>query len=118
MFGMQMNFPVFLNKWIIGFKPIKYTPFWWWYRLMCHEGFRLDDYGIWGEFWHSLNHGWQHMEYVHNFEEFWGEGSYPPERITVSEEDYDHLIERIIAPPDPEVMEKIRRVLEKKAPWE
>jgi len=57
-----MDFPVFLNKWIIGFKPIKYTPFWWWYRLMCHKGFRFDDYGIWGEFWHILNHGWQHME--------------------------------------------------------
>ena len=63
-----MDLPVFLNKWIIGFKPIKYTPFWWWYRLMCHEGFRFDDYGIWGEFWHTLNHGWQHMEYVHNIE--------------------------------------------------
>jgi len=65
-----MDLPVFLNKWIIGFKPIKYTPFWWWYRLMCHEGFRFDDYGIWGEFWHTLNHGWQHMEYVHNTEKF------------------------------------------------
>ena len=72
-----MNLPVFLNKWIIGFSPIKYTPFWWWYRLMSHEGFRFDDYHVWGEFWHSLNHGWEHMEYVYKFEEFWGKGSYP-----------------------------------------
>jgi hypothetical protein len=113
-----MNFPTFLNKWVIGFKPIKYTPLWWWYRLMCHEGFRFDDYGIWKEFWHSLNHGWQHMEYVYNFEKFWGEGSYPPERIIVSEEAYDNLMERIIAPPDPEVQESIRKLLNRKAPWD
>jgi hypothetical protein len=113
-----MNFPTFLNKWVIGFKPIKYRPFWWWYRLMCHEGFRFDDYGIWKEFWHSLNHGWQHMEYVYHFEEYWGEGSYPPERIVVSEEAYDDLMERIIAPPDPEVQESIRKILNRKAPWD
>ena len=107
-----------LNKWIIGFKPIKYTPFWWWYRLISHEGFRFDDYGIWREFWHSLNHGWQHMEYVYNFEKFWGEGSYPPERIIVSEEAYDDLMERIIAPPNPEVQESIRKLLNRKAPWD
>jgi len=113
-----MNFPTFLNKWIIGFKPIKYRPFWWWYRLMCHEGFRFDDYGIWKEFWHSLNHGWQYMEYVYHFEEYWGEGSYPPERIVVSEEAYDDLMERIIAPPNPEVQESIRKLLNRKAPWD
>ncbi len=53
---------MFLNKWIIGFKPIKYTPFWWWYRLISHEGFRLDDYYVWKEFWFSLNHSWDNIE--------------------------------------------------------
>jgi hypothetical protein len=55
---------------------------------------------------------------VYNFEKFWGEGSYPPERIIVSEEAYDNLMERIIAPPDPEVQESIRKLLNRKAPWD
>lgn len=33
----------FLNKWIIGFKPIMYTPIWNWYRLINHRDYRLDD---------------------------------------------------------------------------
>ena len=113
-----MDFPVFLNKWIIGFKPIKYTQFWWWYRLICHEGFRFDDYGIWSEFWHSLNSGWQQMEYVYNFEKFWGEGSYPPERIVVSKEAYDALVERLNQPSDPKVVERLKEIMAKPAPWE
>ena len=32
---------------------------------MSHQGFRFDDYHIWGEFWHSLNSEWEHMEYVY-----------------------------------------------------
>jgi hypothetical protein len=58
------------------------------------------------------------MNYVHKFEEYWGKGSYPPERIIVSEETYDALIERINAPPDPKVQERFREILNKKAPWD
>jgi hypothetical protein len=113
-----MNFPVFLNKWIIGFKPIKYTPFWWWYRLMSHEGFRFDDYGIWGSFWTSLNGGWLDMEYKYKFEEYWGKGSYPPETIVLPAKDFDTLQKRLAEPPDPEVQKRFREILEKKAPWD
>ena len=83
---------------------------------MSHQGFRFDDYHVWGEFWHSLNHGWEHMEYVYKFEEFWGKGSYPPERIVLSQRDYDTLVERLNEPP--QYNEKIARVLQRKAPWE
>ena len=83
---------------------------------MSHEGFRFDDYHVWGEFWHSLNHGWEHMEYVYKFEEFWGKGSYPPERVVVSKETYDYLIEELNKPPQYD--EKIARVLQRKAPWD
>ena len=62
---------------------------------MSHSGFRFDDYHVWGEFWHSLNHGWEHMDYVYKFEEFWGKGSYPPEQILLSPEDYDALVEKL-----------------------
>ena len=41
-----------------------------------------------------------------------------PQKIYVSKKAYDSLVEAINAPPDPENMEKIRRVLERKAPWD
>jgi hypothetical protein len=113
-----MNFPTFLNKWIIGFKPIKYTIFWYWYRLINHDDWRMDDHQRYAEFWLNLNHGWDHMNYVHKFEEFWGKGSYPPERIVVSEEAYDELVRRINEPPDPKVIERFKEILNRKAPWD
>lgn len=94
------------------------TPFWWWYRLMCHEGFRFDDYYMWKSFWYSLNGGWEDMNYRWAFEEFWGEGSYPPERIVLPQRDYDALVERLNEPPDPEAVESIRKLLNRKAPWD
>jgi len=111
-----LDLPIWMNKLIIGFSQIKYTPFWWWYRLMSHEGFRFDDYHMWGSFWNSLNHGWHHMEYVNEFEKFWGKGSYPPERIVLPKEDFDALVEKLNEPP--KFDEKVARVLMKKAPWE
>ena len=109
---------VILHKLIIGNRYLRYTPFWWWWRLITHQGFRFDDYHIWGEFWHSLNHGWENIEYVYKFEEYWGKGSYPPEKIVLSQRDFDSLVERLNAPPDPEAQEKIKKVLERKAPWD
>jgi hypothetical protein len=85
---------------------------------MCHHGFRFDDYGLWKEFWYSLNSGWHHLEYVYHFEEYWGKGSYPPERITLPEQDFDNLMERIIAPPDPQVQQRLKELLNRKAPWD
>lgn len=41
-----------------------------------------------------------------------------PQKMYVSKEAYDALVERLNEPPDPEAMEKIRRVLERKAPWD
>jgi hypothetical protein len=108
----------FIHKRIIGFKPIKYTPFWWWYRLICHTDYRLDDRHLIQEFWSSLNQGWEHEQYILKFEEYWGKGSYPPERIIISETDYDHLRERLLEPPDPEVQERIKQIMNKVAPWE
>lgn len=94
------------------------TPFWWWYRLMCHEGFRFDDYYMWKSFWYSLNGGWEDMNYRWAFEEYWGKGSYPPERIVLPQKDFDALVERLDSPPDPEAVESIRKILNRKAPWD
>ena len=113
-----MNLPIWLNKRIISFRPIMQTPFWWWYRLMCHEGFRFDDYYMWKSFWYSLNGGWEDMNYRWAFEEYWGKGSYPPERIVLPQKDFDALVERLDSPPDPEAVESIRKILNRKAPWD
>jgi hypothetical protein len=111
-----MNFPVFLNKWIIGNKYLHYTPFWWWYRLMSHEGFRFDDYHIWKEFWYSINSGWCDMEYDWEFEKFWGKGA-KAEQIVLHREDYDAIVEKINNP-DPEQIESLRKLLQRKSPWD
>ena len=108
----------FLHKLIIGNRYLRYHPIWWWYRLMSHQGFRFDDYQIWGEFWHSLNSEWEHMEYVYKFEKFWGEGSYPPEKIILSKQNYDALVDRLNEPPDPKAIERLTEILRKPAPWD
>jgi hypothetical protein len=113
----MIDFPVFLNKWIIGLNPIKYTPFWWWYRLMSHQGFRFDDYHVWKEFWMSLNQGSLDMNYKWEFEAFWGKGA-KPERIVLSQRDFDYLVERLNEPPDPVIVERVKEIMNRKAPWE
>jgi hypothetical protein len=76
----------------------------------------MDDHQRYWDFWLNLNHGWDHMNYVHKFEEFWGPGSYPPETIVLPAEDFDALVERLNEPP--QYNENLARLLQKKAPWE
>jgi hypothetical protein len=106
----------FLHKLIITNKYLRYTPFWWWWRLISHQGFRFDDYHVWKEFWFSLNSGWDNMEYVHKFEEFWGKGSYPPEKTILPKEDFDSLVEKLNEPP--QYNENLAKLLNRKAPWD
>jgi uncharacterized protein (DUF1778 family) len=58
------------------------------------------------------------MNYQWEFEEVWGKGSYPPEKIILSQRDFDALVERLNEPPDPAIMERFREILNKKAPWD
>ena len=67
-----MNFPVFLNKWIIGFSPIKYTNLWYWYRLINHRQFRMDDNIRYRDFWTNLNMGWYNMTHTYEMKKQWG----------------------------------------------
>ena len=55
MWSQMIDLPVFLNKWIIGLNPIKHTPFWYWYRLINHTDYRMDDYIRSQDFWWSIN---------------------------------------------------------------
>ena len=112
-----MNLPTFINKWIISNKYLRHTSFWWWFRLMSHEGFRFDDYHIWGSFWSSLNGGWLDMNYQWAFETYWGKNA-KPETILLSPEDYDALVERLNEPPDPKAIERLTEILRKPSPWD
>ena len=83
---------------------------------MSHEGFRFDDYHIWTEFWYSINFGWCDMEYKWEFEKFWGNGA-KPQKMYVSQNDYDTLVESINNP-DSEQIESLRKLMNRKSPWE
>ena len=106
-----------IHKLVISNRLLRYTPFWWWYRLISHQGFRFDDYSVWGSFWSSLNSGWDHMNYVYKFEEFWGKGSYPPKKITLPEKDFDALVEMLELPSEA-TMESVKRLMNRKKPWD
>jgi hypothetical protein len=110
-----MNFPVFLNKWIIGFKPIKYTTFWYWFRLINHDDWRMDDHQRYWDFWLNLNRGHLDIEYKWEFEKFWGKGA-KAETIVLSQTDFDVLVERLNEPP--QYNENLAKLLQRKAPWE
>jgi len=112
-----MDFPVFLNKWIIGFNPIKYTPFWFWFRLVNHSNWRMDDHQRYWDFWLSINRGYDDMNYKWEFEKFWGKGA-QPEKIILSPEDFDALQKRLEEPPDPKVVERLKEIMSKPAPWD
>ncbi len=108
---------VILHKLIITNKYIKYSSFWWWYRLISHEGFRFDDYHIWTEFWYSINKGYVDTEYKWEFEKFWGKRA-QPEKIVLHREDYDAIVEMLNEPPNAAIMERLKELMNRKAPWE
>jgi hypothetical protein len=109
---------VLINKWIISNRFLRYTPFWWWWRYVAHEGYRFDDIQLGKSFWSSLNGGYEDMNYKWAFETFWGKGSYPPEKIILSKQNYDTLVDRLNEPPDPKAIEKLTEILRKPAPWD
>ena len=40
------------------------------------------------------------------------------ETIYLSKKDYDALVERINAPPDPKAIERFKEIMKRKAPWD
>jgi hypothetical protein len=119
-----MSLPTFLNKWIIGFKPIIRTPFWYWYRLVCHDHMRLDDRHLTADFWYELNYGWWTMEYdafitSPDADEAAMSICSPdeiPETIYLTAEQYDAMMEKINNPDPPTPF--LRQLLTKPAPWD
>jgi uncharacterized protein (DUF1778 family) len=41
-----------------------------------------------------------------------------PQKMYVSQEAYDELVRLINEPPDPEVVEKLKKLMSRKSPWE
>ena len=104
-----------LNKWILSNRYLQYTPFWCWYRLINHEDYRLDDRFLYQDFWNSINEGYSQMVEDDKWMTYFGA---KPEKIYVSKEAYDELVRRINAPPDPKQIESLRKLLNRKAPWD
>jgi len=105
-----MNF----HKLIISNKYLRNTSFFWWFRLISHQGFRFDDYDVWGSFWISINRGYVDMEYKYEFEKFWGKGA-KPEKIVLPAKDFDALVERLNEPP--KYNENLAKLLQRKSLW-
>lgn len=74
-----------------------YNLFLWWIDLLKAP---YNDYNTW-EFFSSMN---QEVK--------------DPFVMYLSAKDFDALVERLNAPPDPAAVEKIRKVLERKSPWD
>lgn len=51
-------------------------------------------------------------------EEIWKTMWENAEKIYLPKEDYDRLVERINQPPTPEQIESIRKLMQRKAPWD
>lgn len=110
-----MDFPIFINKFVIGFKPIQRTTFWFWFRLVNHSNWRMDDHQRYWDFWNSLNQGILDMNYQTEFEKFWGVKA-KSKTTYVSQEDYDKLQEMIAEPPKP--TPGLIELMNRKSPFE
>ena len=112
-----MNFPTFINKFVLGFKLIQRTPFWFWFRLINHDNWRMDDHIRYWDFWNSINQGILDINYKWEFENYWGVGA-KPETIILPADDFDNLVKKLNEPPDPEAVKRLTEILRKPAPWD
>ena len=109
-----MNFPTSINKWIISNRFLRYSPFWYWFRLINHEDYRLDDRFLYQDFWNSICEGQTQMVEDDKWMTYFGA---KPQTMYVSQRDYDTLVEKINNP-DPEQIESLRKLMNRKSPWE
>ena len=93
------------------------------YILDCYDD--GDEWGY-GEFWEGLSIGW-FQEYIYPYDDPYNL-TISPERklrlaqelpkITLSVEDYNELVERLNQPQNPAVVERIKELMNRKAPWD
>jgi hypothetical protein len=113
---MRFQEPTKWELFLDGFRNVLYI-------LDCYDD--GDEWGY-GEFWESLSIGWM-QQYIYDYDDPYNPTiskerklrlSQEPEKIYISQEAYDELVRRINEPPDPEVVEKLKKLMSKKAPWE
>jgi hypothetical protein len=63
----------------------------------------------------SLWYNYRHWRYERKCIKYFGA---KPQTVYVSQEAYDELVRRINAPPDPEQIESLRKLLQRKSPWD
>jgi len=110
------------------FKESKWEDFLDGFHYICSalDAYNAGDEWGYGEFWETINVGWYH-EYIYPYDDWFVPSiskerrmrlAQEPEKIILSPENFDALVERLNEPPDPERIEKIKRVLQRKAPWD
>ena len=113
---MRFENPTKWELFLDGFRNILYI-------LDCYND--GDEWGY-GEFWESLSIGW-FQEYIYPYDDPYRLSISPerrlrlaqePERIILSAEAYDELVERLNQPQNPAVVERIKELLQKVSPWE
>lgn len=103
----------FLNGFRSFFSAIFYRTNSYWNENMCY-------------FWDEINSGWLN-EYIYPYDH----PDFPTlskerqlrlaqkvETIILSPEDFDSLMKKINSPPDPEVVEKLKKFMNRKSPWD
>ena len=113
---MRFENPTKWETFLDGFRNVLYI-------LDCYDD--GDEWGY-GEFWESLSIGWVEG-YIYPYDDPYNL-TISPERklrlaqelpkITLSVEDYDELVRRINEPQDPAVVERIKELMNRKAPWD
>ena len=111
---MRFENPTKWELFLDGFRNVLYI-------LDCYND--GDEWGY-GEFWESLSIGW-FEEYIYPYDDPYNL-TISPERklrlaqelpkITLSVEDYDELVRKINEPQDPAVVERIKELMNRKAP--
>jgi hypothetical protein len=66
-------------------------------------------------FFLNLWYQYKHWRYEQKCIKYFGA---KPEKIYLSQRDYDALVERLNEPPDPKVVERFREIMNRKAPWD
>lgn len=111
---MRLEEPTKWEEFLDGFRNVLYI-------LDCYDD--GDEWGY-GEFWESLSIGW-YREYIFPYDDPYNLTISPerrlrlsqePEKIILSAEDFDALVDRLNEPP--QYNENLAKLFQRKAPWD
>lgn len=102
-----------LHKLILSNRYLRYTPLYYWYRLIIHLDCHLDDRYVYQDFWNAICEGQTQMIEDDKWLQHFGA---KPQTMYFSERDYDALVKAINEPP--QYNENLARLMNRPAPWE